>query len=285
METLKDFQYKFFNPVKSSRPGSHFSHTRGSGMIFNRLISLEQYPDPRRLDLRSSLIDPYERWLVREYKQKSAITVMLILDVSASTGFRGSLDGVKTISQIISSVVLSANRYGDRIGLIGFDNAFRKEWYYHPSKRSKIAMEDITKNLIVNIRGRGHRGLQNVPNWLPKERALIFFISDFHLSTKLFKTFLDTTTLHQIVPIVLEDPVEQDGYNQFGFAFLQDSESGKKKLVFLTEQFRRRLKKNYSNKSRNTKSICEAFGIKPFYVKGYFNPNKLTEYFYGGQVF
>ena len=122
MEETFDFQYKLSGSSKSSRPGSHKSSERGSGMEFNRLVSLQQYPDPRRLDLRASIIDPYERWLVREFKQRSAVSVFAIVDLSASVRFHGLQNGKNLITKILTSVMNSVRRYGDRFGLIGFDN-------------------------------------------------------------------------------------------------------------------------------------------------------------------
>ena len=79
-------------------------------MEFNRLVSLQQYPDPRRLDLRASIIDPYKRWLVREFKQKSSVSVFAIVDLSASVRFNGVQNG-NLISKILTSVMKSTRRW------------------------------------------------------------------------------------------------------------------------------------------------------------------------------
>jgi len=250
-------------------------------MEFNRLVSLQQYPDPRRLDLRASLIDPYERWLVREYKQKSSISVLVILDLSASVRFNGRQDGVNLIAKILFSIITSVRRYGDRIGLLAFDNKFRKDWFVAPSQRVVMNQNEIIQKLKAADAKRGHKGLQEVANWLPKEKSLLFFLSDFHLSLNLLKNFLDSTMRHQVVPVVLEDEVEQSGYDRFGFAFLSDSETHRKKLVLLTKKFQQSLKVNYMKRNNNLISLCRNYSCRPVNILGDFDPNSLTNYFFG----
>ena len=281
MEEISDFQYKLFGSSKSSRPGSHKSSARGSGMEFNRLVSLQQYPDPRRLDLRASIIDPYERWLVREFKQRSAVSVFVIVDLSASVRFNGLQNGKNLIIKILTSVMNSTRRYGDRFGLIGFDNKFRKDWFIPARQRIPLNFDALNLKFSHDKARRGHKGMMEVPNWLPRERCLLFFISDFHISLNLLSYFFSRTISHQVVPIMLEDEVEHSGYDRFGFAFLSDSETRRKKLVLLTKKFKDTLKKNYEKRDRQLLSICRQFNCRPAKILGDFDSKELTEYFFG----
>ena len=281
MEETFDFQYKLFGSSKSSRPGSHKSSERGSGMEFNRLVSLQQYPDPRRLDLRASIIDPYERWLVREFKQRSAVSVFAIVDLSASVRFNGLQNGKALIIKILTSVMNSTRRYGDRFGLIGFDNKFRKDWFMPATQRIPVNFDTLNLQFSSGKAERGHKGLMEAPNWLPKERCLIFFISDFHFSLNLLSYFFSRTIPHQVVPIILEDEVEHSGYDRFGFAFLSDSETRRKKLVLLTKKFKDSLKENYRKRDQQLLTICRQFNSMPVKILGDFDPKVLTEHFFG----
>ena len=281
MEETSDFQYKIYGSSKSSRPGSHKSSERGSGMEFNRLVSLQQYPDPRRLDLRASIIDPYKRWLVREFKQKSSVSVFAIVDLSASVRFNGVQNGGNLISKILTSVMKSTRRYGDRFGLIGFDNEFRQDWFIPATQRVPLNFDRLDLQFSLGKTGRGHKGLMEAPNWLPRERCLLFLISDFHISINLLSYFFSRTISHQVVPIILEDEVEHSGYDRFGFAFLSDSETRRKKLVLLTKKFKDSLKENYRKRDQQLLTICRQFNYKPVKILGDFDPKELTEYFFG----
>ena len=218
MEETFDFQYKLSGSSKSSRPGSHKSSERGSGMEFNRLVSLQQYPDPRRLDLRASIIDPYERWLVREFKQRSAVSVFAIVDLSASVRFHGLQNGKNLINKILTSVMNSVRRYGDRFGLIGFDNKFRQDWFMPATQRVPVNFDTLNLQFPSGKTGRGHKGLMEAPNWLPKERCLLFFISDFHISLNLLSYFFSRTISHQVVPII--NGIPSDTINEFPYNYV-----------------------------------------------------------------
>ncbi len=281
MEETSDFQYKLSGFSKSSRPGSHKSSERGSGMEFNRLVSLQQYPDPRRLDLRASFIDPYERWLVREFKQRSAVPVFAIVDLSASVRFHGLQNGKNLIAKILTSVMNSVRRYGDRFGLIGFDNKFRQDWFMPATQRVPVNFDTLNLQFPPGKTGRGHKGLMEAPNWLPKEKCLLFFISDFHISLNLLSHFFSRTISHQVVPIILEDEVEHSGYDRFGFAFLSDSETRRKKLVLLTKKFKDSLKENYRKRDQQILAICRQYNCRPAKILGDFDPKVLTEHFFG----
>ena len=73
-------------------------------MIFDRLVSLVENPDPRRLDIRASLRDPFEQWRVREFRQKAAIPVMAILDLSASMSFNGEEKNILSLKDFLNSL-------------------------------------------------------------------------------------------------------------------------------------------------------------------------------------
>ena len=56
-------------------------------MNFVSHAKLTDQPDPRRLDLRASISNIQRDWLVRVNKQRAAITIAAIVDVSPSMYF------------------------------------------------------------------------------------------------------------------------------------------------------------------------------------------------------
>ena len=111
----------------------------------------------------------------------------------------------------------------------------------------------------------------------------MFAISYFGFSylTQPFVLFFSRTISHQVVPIILEDEVEHSGYDRFGFAFLSDSETRRKKLVLLTKKFKDSLKENYRKRDQQLLTICRQFNYRPVKILGDFDPKELTEYFFG----
>ena len=143
-----------------------------------------------------------------------------------------------------------------------------------------IKFRNVRFTISLGKTGRGHKGLMEAPNWLPKERCLLFLISDFHISLNLLSYFFSRTISHQVVPIILEDEVEHSGYDRFGFAFLSDSETRRKKLVLLTKKFKDSLKENYRKRDQQLLTICRQFNHRPVKILGDFDPKELTEYFW-----
>ncbi|OUV04159.1 MAG: hypothetical protein CBC42_00180 [Betaproteobacteria bacterium TMED82] len=283
MEKKLEFQYKLRKLSRSTRPGGHKSSVRGPGVIFNRCVPLINYPDPRRLDVKSSLLDPFEQWLVKEYKQRVSISVVAVIDLSTSTSFNGSISGLKVVKEFLKGLSRSSARYGDRLGLVGFDNRFREEWYFSVARRNNLT-ENVIDDLVEGYVGeRGHKGLTQVINWLPKESSLVFFVSDFHWSLDQLEKFLVSNAKHQVIPVVLEDDVEKTGFPNKGVAFVTDIETGKKRLVWLSDEFNDKLSQRYNKRKEILNSLCLKQQIIPLYMRGNFDAEKVTAYFYGDQ--
>ena len=104
-------------------------------MVFDRLVTLIDNPDPRRLDIRASLRDPFEQWWVREYKQKATIPVIAILDLSLSAGFEGEEKNIFFLESFLKSLLRSTYLMGDRVGLIAFDMEIKEEWVFQASEK------------------------------------------------------------------------------------------------------------------------------------------------------
>src|SRR5690349_19661192 len=93
---------------RAVRAGSHRSTHRGGGGLFHDLASLLDHPDPRRIDVRQSLRDPFEAIHVRRFEQKSAVAVTMLLDVSASMSFAGRTRKMRLAADLASVIAASA---------------------------------------------------------------------------------------------------------------------------------------------------------------------------------
>ena len=88
MEFFQDtFDYHINWKSTGHHPGQHKSAQRGMGIEFAGHATLLDYPDPRRIDIRQTIRDPFEQIQVRIFNQRSATPVMIITDLSASMNF------------------------------------------------------------------------------------------------------------------------------------------------------------------------------------------------------
>ena len=279
-----EFFYKKRRFASSSRPGGHSSSIKGTGMIFDKLVTLINNPDPRRLDIMASLKDPFEQWWVREYRQRASIPVVALLDLSTSVSFEGENDNVFFLMDFLKSLSRSTYRMGDRLGLVGFDNSIKDDWYYPPSSK-RIINNSLIEKLFKNIEfQRGHNGIKILHTLLPKEPGLVFFVSDFHISLDLFEKFIIDSPRQEIVPIVIQDLAEVSGWKKNGVSLLSDSETNRKRLVWIGNDWRKKIEDSYKNRNERIKKICSKYNIYPLFMSGKFESERVSSHFLMGDL-
>jgi MoxR-like ATPase len=134
MSNTKDFHYRMPGRVGGQRPGAHRSTTAGSGQEFIAHLNLFDRPDPRRLDLRASLRDPEQRWLVRVTRQRAGVPVYLLADVSTSMRFGSGASKLERVAEFARSLGDSTFRTGDSLGLLAFDSRERTDLMLAPMR-------------------------------------------------------------------------------------------------------------------------------------------------------
>lgn len=260
-------------------PGSHRGAHAGSGHELRALVPLNDHPDPRRLDLRASLRDPYQRLWVRDFKQNSALKVYVLADVSASMAYRGRRDKFALMRRITMALAHSARRSGDRFGLYAADAQLRRELSL-PARINKGAAQWLDRRLSgFTPSGRSALGLLQAVAQLPGKRALVFLISDFGWPEDDTRRILRALAHHEVVPIVLWDAAEDRDIPRWGIARLRDSETGRSRFVWLRPQWRQRLLAAYTSRRETLLRLCREAGRRPFFVLDDFEPAQLTRYF------
>lgn len=280
MEDIKSFSYHISWRSRGRHPGRHPSTQRGMGMEFRGHTTLLSYPDPRRIDIRQTIRDPLEQVYVRLFNQKSATPVYVICDLSGSMNFGAKQRKIKLAAQIAESVAQSASQNHDPFGFIGFDEIVREDWISTPSFKSyhAIAMAEALKTYHpepVNC-----NGIKDVYRYLPRERALVFLISDFHIPNTLLEEALSNLLRHHIVPIVLWDAAEYKNLPEFGLTNVSDAETGEKRTLFLRKDLREKIITSFENRRQDIYDLFMRFDMPPFYVEGEFDADSLTEYFH-----
>ncbi|HCK03277.1 MAG TPA: hypothetical protein DHV86_00720, partial [Methylophilaceae bacterium] len=96
----------------------------------------------------------------------------------------------------------------------------------------------------------GHQGLKSVYQLLPKDKTLIFFISDFHMPIEDIKDSFGLLSRNRIVPIVLWNKSEYENLPNFGIITINDPESGAESTMFLRKKMISRIKENFSERKK-----------------------------------
>ncbi len=260
--------------------GRHASIQRGMGMEFRGLSNLLSYPDPRRIDIRQTIKDPLEQIYVRIYNQKGATPVFAIGDISGSMSFGQSQSKVSLMAQIAQSIAVSATNNSDPFGLIVFDDQVREEMLCPTSLRPQMALDQLAELQHYQAPQVGGAGLREAYRYLPRERSLIFLISDFHMPQAVLEDTLLQMLHHHIVPVVLWDNDEYRNLPDFGIINIQDPETGEQRIVLLRKELREQIVDNFEQRRKILNDLFLRYDMPPFFVEGHFDCDKMSEYFY-----
>ncbi len=277
---IKEFSYHINWRSNSRRPGSHRSNQRGMGMEFRGHATLLSYPDPRRIDLRQTIRDPMEQIYVRIFNQKSAAPVFVLCDMSGSMQYGSKQRKIAIAGDIIQSVAQSVTHNGDPFGLIGFDDEIREDWIATLSARPHMAIEMAEKLKTYQPNEVASTALIDTVRMLPRERSLIFLVSDFHMPIKDLEEALVLMLRHHIIPVVLWDTAEYEDLPEFGIANVTDPETGAKRTLFLRKEYRKRILDSFTQRRKAIEDLFLRFDMQPFFVTNQFDADLLSDYFH-----
>jgi uncharacterized protein (DUF58 family) len=285
-EHIKEFSYHIAWRSRSRRPGRHKSNQRGMGMEFRGHTTLLAYPDPRRIDIRQTIRDPLEQVHVRIFNQKSVTPVFVLCDMSGSMQYASTKqDGssqkkIEIAADIAQSVAQSATRNRDLVGFIGFDDVVREDWLCTLSARPHTTVEMAESLRTYEGAEVGSRGVTEIVRLLPRERSLIFMVSDFHMPIADLEESLVLMQRHHIVPIVLWDSSEYSDLPEFGITNVTDPETGVKRTLFLRKSYRDRILKSFTDRKTAIENLFLRYDMQPFFVENSFDADQLSEYFH-----
>ena len=243
-------------------PGAHPGQMIGAGQLFKRHEPLIASPDPRRIDLRASVLDPFFGYRVRVYQQQSTVKVYLIADMSASMGYA---DKQQTLIQFLLTAANSALGYGDKFGFIGCTERIEHRWLI-PACQHLGRVSALIKQLErLTFTGKA-TGIQNAAAFLPAERSLVFLLSDCHFPLPQLRAVLDSLQGHDVIPLVLWNQVEYAALPNWGLISFQDMESHATRTLFMRPALRQKIIAAYQQRQHDLKHIFRAFGSEPLFI-------------------
>lgn len=278
--TVEAFHYRIPWRARGAEPGAHPGAQRGGGLEFHGHATLLAAPDPRRFDIGASLRDPFGQVMVRVYKQRGAVPVRVLADVSASMDFSGRGRKMDLLADFTASLAHSAYRSGDPFAFTGCDGDIRRELRL-PLTRTKAAGAVLAAKLRkLAPAGRNSLGLFKAVEQMPPARALVFLVSDFHFSLSMLSELLAGLALHAVVPVVLWDSAEMAA-PRYGIARIFDPETGAKRTLLLRPALAKRLQESGARRAQSLIDCCAGFGLSPLFLQDRFAADAVTRYFYG----
>ncbi len=209
--------------VNESLAGEYHSVFKGRGMEFDEVREYQHGDDVRTIDwnVTSRTGHPF----VKRYVEERELTVMLLLDASASGSF-GSAEKTKgeIAAEISALLAFSAIKNNDRVGAILFTD--RVEKFIPPRRGSNHVLRVIREFLFYRAEHSGtciQRALEHL-NLVVRKRAVVFLISDL-LDQGFEQSLKVANRRHDIVIVQIVDPRERELQN-VGILELRDAETG-----------------------------------------------------------
>ena len=209
--------------------GQYHSAFKGRGMAFSEVREYQYGDDVRDIDW--NVTARYNKPFVKVFEEERELTVMLLVDVSASRNF-GAVGEAKRemMAEVASTIAFSAIQNNDKIGMIFFSDKIEK---FIPPKKGRKHILYIIRELIDftpdNTGTNIGLALEYMTNAI-KKRCTTFLISDF-IDNGDYKNALSIANRrHDLVAIQVYDRRESQLPN-VGLIKLQDSERGVEQWV------------------------------------------------------
>ncbi|MBT8395908.1 MAG: DUF58 domain-containing protein [Gemmatimonadetes bacterium] len=225
--------------------GEYHSAFKGRGMTFSEVREYQYGDDIRNIDwnVTARTGSPF----VKVFEEERELTVMLVVDVSASGNF-GTKERLKGELAVELSAVLafSAIKNNDKIGLILFSDRIEK--FVPPRKGRRHVLRVLRELLYHRPEGRGTdiSGALDYLSRVVSRRAVVFLVSDF-MGKNFFRPLSVAGKRHDLIAVRMRDAREAD-LPHVGFLEMEDPETGERLVVntsnkgFL-ESFRARVRK------------------------------------------
>ncbi len=233
--------------------GEYHSVFKGRGMEFAEVREYQIGDDIRNIDWNVSarIGDPY----VKVFDEERELTVMLMVDVSASGSF-GTTSQMKgeIAAELCAVLAFSAIKNNDKVGLMIFSDKIEK---FIPPRKGKQHVLRVIREILYFEPEESKTDLNIALEYLNrviKRRSIVFLISDF-LTVNYEKALQVANKKHDIIAIDIIDPREVE-LPDIGFLELEDAETGESVLIDTSSS---QIRKSFFSESQDEHEKRERF--------------------------
>lgn len=218
--------------------GQYHSAFKGRGMEFEEVREYQPGDDVRTIDW--NVTARTGRPFVKNYREERELTVMLLVDVSASQDF-GTRQQLKSelVAELGATLAFSAIQNNDKVGLILFTDRIER---FVPARKGTRHVLRVVRELLYHEpvgRQTDVAAALEYLNRVLRRRAVVFLISDFQAPD--FRGPLRVVRhRHDLIPVIVGDERERT-LPPVRFVEVLDPETDEQLLVDTSSRaFRRR---------------------------------------------
>jgi uncharacterized protein (DUF58 family) len=202
--------------------GEYHTAFKGKGMAFSEVREYQPGDDIRSIDW--NVTARYNAPFVKVFEEEREMTVMLLIDVSASGNF-GTQEQFKRelATELAAILAFSAIKNNDKVGVIFFTD--KVEQFIPPKKGKSHILRIIREVLAFQPTGKGTdiAGALEYFSAVIKKRSICFILSDF-MSKEFERPLKIASKKHDLVALRIHD-TREDTLPNVGLVPMQDAET------------------------------------------------------------
>ncbi len=251
---IRLIELKTKNIVNNIMGGEYHSAFKGSGVEFSELREYIHGDDIRRIDwnVTAKTNKPY----IKRYNEERQLTVILAIDISASSYF-GTKNTLKSdiMIEIASVISFSAISNNDKVGLLLFSNTIEK--FIPPQKGRKHVLRVIRELLYYKPKKKRTNINIGIDHLLKimKRKSIVFLISDFW-DDSFYKSMKIINQKHDLVNIAIHDSAEEN-FPDLGLIKLEDVETKNTYWIDSNAQNYHKINNNFKSHLNDFTDYCK----------------------------
>jgi len=234
LKRVRKLEIKTKGLTKHIFSGEYHSAFKGRGMSFSEVRDYQYGDDVRNIDwnVTARTGGPH----IKIFEEERELTVMLLIDVSASSYF-GTVTAFKNevMTEMAAVLAFSAITNNDKVGAIIFSDHIEK---YLPPKKGKQNILRIIRELINLTPKQQGTNLSEALiylNNIEKKRSITFVLSDF-MTDGYDQALTIASKKHDIIGVQLHDKREET-LPDVGLIHVADAETGKQRIVDTSDPY------------------------------------------------
>lgn len=244
LKRVRKIEIKTRGLSKNIFAGEYHSAFKGRGMTFSEVREYQYGDDIRNID--GNVTARHNRPYVKIFEEERELTVMLMIDVSASRNF-GTISKLKKnqITEIAAVLAFSAIQNNDKIGVIFFSDKIEK---FIPPKKGRTHILHIIRELIDFYPEDKQTDIEQALEYMTnsiKKRCTCFVISDFIDEHDFAHALAIANRKHDVVALRVYDPRENQ-LPPVGMMYLRDAETGEQMWVDTSDKKLREAYEKYA---------------------------------------
>ena len=289
LKKVRELEIKSKKLTRHLFTGEYHSAFKGRGMSFREVREYAAGDDIRFIDWNVSA--RFNHPFSKLFEEERELTVMLLVDVSASSLF-GTVHARKKdlITELCAVLSFSAVNNHDKVGVIFFSDKI--EGYIPPKKGREHVLYIVRQLLTTEPRSRGTNLREAIRflNRSARQKSIVFFLSDFVEDRMLApreERFEDALKVagkkHDLIGIKVYDKMDMQ-LPAIGMIEAEDSETGRRYWVDTDDYLvRTNYQQHFFDQTEQCKSIFQKAGSDLLHLRTDEDYVKILQRFFVGR--